>query len=113
MSFFTKCACGFLLAAPTLVLAGDLPLDQREGYEKDFHASCAQAQKTDPLGKHLSEVQRDEYCKCAAKRSAETITLEEIGAMLRTQSADPMKPHLQAVQRHCSEKLMPTWMPKR
>lgn len=86
--------------------------DERVPYIKDFEASCLVRQRTGALSKHLSEEQRAQYCSCAAARSAETITLEEIGTMLRTGNRETIKPHLDAVQKYCSEKLMRMWVPK-
>ena len=91
---------------------GDLPESERPEYVKDFHTNCLVKQRTDSFSKHLSEAQRSQYCQCAADRSAETVTLEEIGTAIRNQSPEPIKAHLEAVRRHCTERLMQKWLPK-
>jgi hypothetical protein len=92
--------------------AEGIPESGKADYVKEFRASCLIKQRTEPLSKWLSEEQRGEYCDCAASRSVDTITLEEIGTMLKTQSQDAIKPHLTAVANYCGEKLMSKWLPK-
>lgn len=83
---------------------------ERVPYIKDFEPSCLVKLRTGALSRHLSEEQRAQYCSCAAVRSAETITLEEAGTWLRTGQPERIKPHLEAVDRYCSEKLIPLWL---
>lgn len=91
--------------------AGDLPSGERDEYIQSFHASCVVTQRTDPMSRHLSEQQREQYCECASIQSADTITLEIIGTVMRTGDRSVMTPHLNSLRRYCTEKLLPKWMP--
>ena len=83
---------------------------ERVPYVKDFQPSCLLKLGTGALSRHLSEEQRAQYCSCAAVRSAETITLEEIRAWNRTGDRERLKPHMAAVDKYCLEKLIPAWL---
>ena len=83
---------------------------ERAPYIKDFEPSCLAKVRTSTLSRHLSEQQRAQYCSCAAFRSAETITLEEIRAWNRAGDADVLKPHMAAVDNYCLERLILSWL---
>ncbi|HSF25641.1 MAG TPA: hypothetical protein VLE20_15555, partial [Blastocatellia bacterium] len=83
---------------------------ERVPYVKDFEPSCLLKLGTGALSRHLSKAQRTQYCSCAAIRSAETITLEEIATWNRTGDREHLKPHMAAVDRYCLEKLVPAWL---
>lgn len=83
---------------------------ERVPYIKDFEPSCLVKLRTGALSRHLSEEQRAQYCSCAAVRSSETITLQELGMWVRTGDRERVKPHLAAVDNYCSEKLVPLWL---
>jgi hypothetical protein len=83
---------------------------ERVPYIKDFEPSCLVNLRTGALSRHLSEEQRAQYCSCAAVRSSETITLEEMGMWVRTGDRERVKPHLAAVDNYCSEKLISLWV---
>jgi hypothetical protein len=85
---------------------------ERAPYIKDFQLSCLVKVGAGTLSRHLSEEQRAEYCSCAAVRSAETITLEEINAWNRMGDRELLKPHMAAVDNYCLEKLIPLWLLK-
>jgi hypothetical protein len=93
-------------------LAGDLPAAERGEYTKSFFESCLVGQRVDVMSKHLSEVQRNEYCDCASLRSGETLTMESLGEAMRTGNREVLRPHLDSVRRHCTEKLLPKWLPR-
>jgi hypothetical protein len=83
---------------------------ERVPYVKDFEPSCLLKLGTGALSRHLSKAQRRQYCSCAALRSAETITLEEIATWNRTEDRERLKPHMAAVDKYCLEKLIPAWL---
>lgn len=83
---------------------------ERAPYIKDFAPSCLVKLRTGALSRLLSEDQRAQYCSCAALRSSETITLEEMGMWLRTGDRERVGAHLAAVDDYCSEKLIPLWL---
>ena len=83
---------------------------ERVPYVKDFEPSCLLKLGTGALSRHLSKAQRTQYCSCAAVRSAETITLEEIATWNRTGDQERLKPHMAAVDKYCLEKLIPAWL---
>jgi hypothetical protein len=83
---------------------------ERAPYIRDFEPSCLVKLRTGALSRHLSEAQRTQYCSCAAVRSAETLTLDEMATWLRTGERDRIKPHLSAVDFYCSERLIPIWL---
>jgi hypothetical protein len=83
---------------------------ERVNYVKDFQPSCLVKLRTGALSRNLSEEQRAQYCSCAAVRSAETITLEEIATWNRTGDRERLKPHMGAVDNYCLEKLIPAWL---
>lgn len=97
---------------PLLAQAEGLPEADKTTYIRNFLPSCLVAQRTDSFSKYLSEEQREEYCECSASRSAETVTLEELGTMIKTQNKEILRPHLTAVASYCGDKLMPKWLPK-
>jgi hypothetical protein len=83
---------------------------EREPYVKDFQPSCLLKLGTGALSRRLSQKQRAQYCSCAAFRSAETITLEEIATWTRTSDREALEPHMAAVDKYCLEKLIPAWL---
>jgi hypothetical protein len=83
---------------------------ERVPYIKQFEPTCLVNLRTGALSRRLSEEQRAQYCLCAAVRSSETITLEEMGMWVRTGDREHVKPHLAAVDHYCSEKLIPSWL---
>jgi hypothetical protein len=83
---------------------------EREPFIKGSYSTCLANQRDDALAKHWSSEQREQFCTCAATRSAETITLKEIGAFIRTQQKEDLKPHHEAVGKYCAEKLYPIWL---
>lgn len=83
---------------------------ERVPYIRQFEPSCLVNLRTGALSRNLSEEQRAQYCSCAAIRSSETITLEEMGMWVRTGDREHVKPHLAAVDHYCSEKLIPSWL---
>jgi len=85
---------------------------ERDQYTPGFQSSCLTAQKSDPLGKHLSDAQQNQYCSCAANRSAETVTLEQLGTYIRTGSRDHLMPHYREIALYCVGKLLPIWLPE-
>lgn len=83
---------------------------ERLPYIQQFEPTCLVNLRTGALSRHLSEEQRAQYCSCAAVRSSETITLEEMGMWVRTGDQQHVKPHLAAVDNYCAEKLIPSWL---
>lgn len=83
---------------------------ERVTYIRDFEPSCLVNLGTGALSRLLSGEQRAQYCSCAAVRSSETITLEEMGMWVRTGDRERVRPHLAAVDNYCSEKLIPLWL---
>src|SRR5687767_7794143 len=83
---------------------------ERVPYIKQFEPTCLVNLRAGALSRRLSEEQRGQYCSCAAVRSSETITLEEMGMWVRTGDREHVKPHLAAVDHYCSEKLIPSWL---
>jgi hypothetical protein len=83
---------------------------ERAPYIKDFQPSCLVTLRTGALSRYLSEEQHAEYCSCAAVRSAETITLDEIRTWNRMRDRELLKPHMAAVDNYCLEKLIPLWL---
>lgn len=84
---------------------------ERDEYIPSFQKNCVAAQRSDALGKHLSDAQRGQYCSCAASRSAETVTLEQLGTLIRTGSNASLMPHYRDISRYCMERLLPVWLP--
>lgn len=85
---------------------------ERDEYTPGFHKTCLVNQKSDPLGKHLSDAQQNQFCSCAANRSAETVTLEQIGTFIRTGAKDHLTPHYREITLYCMGKLLPVWLPE-
>lgn len=83
---------------------------ERAPYVKEFEPSCLSKLGTGVFSRHLSKAQRTQYCSCAALRSAETITLDEIASWNRTGDEERLKPHMAAVDKYCLEKLVPAWL---
>ena len=112
----------FVLALLAIALAGCEPqavtvsrpqymtAAERAPYVKEFEPSCFLKLGTGVFSRHLSKAQRTQYCSCAAARSAETITLDEIAAWNRTGDPERLKPHMAAVDKYCLEKLVPAWL---
>jgi len=84
--------------------------DERVPYITQFEPTCLVNLRSGALSRRLSEEQRGQYCSCAAVRSSETITLEEMGMWVRTGDREHVRPHLAAVDHYCSEKLIPAWL---
>jgi hypothetical protein len=95
---------------PTASRPQYLTAAERAPYVKDFEPSCLLKLGTGALSRHFSKAQRTQYCSCAASRSAETITLEEIATWNRTGDRERLKPHMAAVDQYCLEKLIPAWL---
>lgn len=89
-----------------------LMVDERAEYLKQFWLGCIDAQRKDSFGRYLTGQQQSEYCACTASRSAETVTLKELGAYLKTKNEEEIRPHMSEVTTYCIKKLAPQWLPE-
>lgn len=86
-----------------------MPEQYRTNFIKGSVQSCLTTMQNAPLSKHLTDVQRSEYCNCAMTRAADAISLEDLQRVIQTKSNEHIQPVMQASGNYCMGMLSKKW----
>ena len=86
-----------------------MPEQYRTNFIKGSVQSCLTTMQNAPLSKHLTDVQRIEYCNCAVTRAADAISLEDLQRVIQTKSNEHLQPVMQASGNYCMGMLSKKW----
>ena len=86
-----------------------MPEQYRVNFIKGSVQSCLTTMQNAPLSKHLTDVQRSDYCNCAMARAADTISIEDLQRVVQTKSNKHLQPVMEASGNYCMGMLSKKW----
>lgn len=86
-----------------------MPEQYRTNFIKGSVQSCLTTMQNAPLSKHLTDLQRSEYCNCAMTRAADAISFEDLQRVIQTKSNEHLRPVMEASGNYCMGTLSKKW----
>jgi hypothetical protein len=85
-----------------------MPEQTRKNFVNSGVQTCLFMKRQDPMSKHMTESELNEYCYCYMNRVADLITLETITRAEQTMDFSPLVPAFETARSYCTQMLKKT-----